>query len=214
MTRWKTWLLGALMLAALAAGPAQAVVVDLTMIDTHGNPLPGYTFTFNWPDGRTSSLTTDASGRLHGDVPKGEHFCSFWSEDLHLASGRCDLTDLPGYSGAGGKKSAKAEKSRTPGRQETPGQAGSIAPQPTPSEQAASKAVARADSMTIEERRFNALKDMTKGPKRSHVGNHLILLSSSRLGSSEFGVVLAQLFDLDGSGDSSSSGDGGGGGAD
>lgn len=207
MMRWTAWILGTLLLTALAAQPAQAVQVDLTIIDTKGNALPGYTIVFNWPKGQTSSLTTDSTGRLHGDVPKGEHFCSLWAEGLHLASGLCNLTDAPGSEGNGGQRSGKAESSRTSGGQKSSGQANSIAPPPTASERAAARAVERAELTSYEKRKGTAASRLWWGFRGAPAGDHLIFLSGNRLGSYEFGVVLAQLFGLDGSG-----GDGGGGG--
>ena len=91
--RWISGVLGAVLLAAVAAQPAGAVVVDMLVISTLGNPVPGFTFVSNWPDGHTTVNTTDATGRLNGDVPKGGHFCSVWLEALHIASGMCNFTD-------------------------------------------------------------------------------------------------------------------------
>ena len=49
--RWISGVLGAVLLAAVAAQPAGAVVVDMLVISTLGNPVPGFTFVSNWPDG-------------------------------------------------------------------------------------------------------------------------------------------------------------------
>ncbi len=49
--RWISMVLGAALLVAVAAQPAEAVVVNLLVISALGNPVHGFTFVSNWPDG-------------------------------------------------------------------------------------------------------------------------------------------------------------------
>jgi hypothetical protein len=91
--RWITRFIGAVLLVALAAQPAAAVDVDMPILGQQGDPVVGFTFAFNWPNGKVTVMTTDAYGRLKGDVPEGWHRCSVWLEALHLESGNCNLTE-------------------------------------------------------------------------------------------------------------------------
>jgi hypothetical protein len=206
--RWLPRILGAVLLAALMTQPALAVVVNLPIIDRQGNPLPGLTISSSWGRGKTTTLTTDATGRLRGEVPEGTHFCSLWDGALHLASGLCNLTDNLV------QQSATAAQERT-GTTRTSSQPGkSIGPPPTAAEKAASSAVDQEDSMTMKTRITRAAGNLFWAPHESQQtpGNWLIALSKYKMGEGGgvFGVMLAQLFSLDGSGGDDDGGNDGG----
>ena len=204
--RWIPGILGAALLVAVAAQPASAVVVDMLIIDRQGNPVPGLTITSNWGDGKVTTLTTDATGRLQGNVPEGWHNCGTWSEGTHVASGGCNLTVTDDQS------------SLTP----PPGEGGtstpptSTSPPQTDAEKAASNAV------DIEEEVNRAHIEVGWRGTRTNTRALIIAITSYGRGggtSAEakgwraFGVYLADLFGRSGGGDdgdSGSSGDGNG----
>jgi hypothetical protein len=128
-------IVGALLLLAMVAQPASAALTDLTIIDKQGIPVPDITISSNWGSGKITTLTTDSTGRLQGEVPKGWHPCSLWSGGDHVRSGVCifteDTSSLTQSSGTG--KSATSETSIQDSNR--------ISPPPTTSEKAAGSAV-------------------------------------------------------------------------
>ena len=143
-------------------------------------------------------LETDATGRLKGDVPKGDHPCSVWSRGGYVASGTCNFTTDRSSGTTTSQKSSRGTSDISPPR--------------TASEEAASSAVdlEKETSLTVDEvtetgSRYNSPRAI------------LICLSGTKFagdydspqarGAQTFGVFLADLFGL--TGDGGDDGDGG-----
>lgn len=198
--RWISMVLGAVLLVAVAAQPASAVVVNMLIIDTQGNPVQAITFASNWGN-KVTTLTTDATGRLKGDVPEGAHSCSVWSESTHVESGTCDFT-------TNRSSGTTTSQSSSSGTTET-------SPPQTDEEKAASKAIDIADELD------SAVWSSVTGDKRTPYTRIIIIISSSSVlggktlegqrGAAAFGVLLADLFGLTGGGGDGGDGDGGNG---
>jgi hypothetical protein len=189
--RWILRAFTTIMLVALMAQPVSAALTNLIIIDTQGSPVPDITISLNWGNGKTTTLTTDSTGRLQGEVPNGWHFCSIWSGGDHVGSGACifagNKNSLTQSSGTG--KSATSETSIQDSNR--------ISPTPTTAEKAASSAVNIVEE--FDWAGFAAFLEIFGRPMSSR---EIMVYEAGG-----FGVLMADLFGL--TGDGGADGDGG-----